>query len=95
MISGSFSAGTSSCKPDNSDVTSGGNMSTRMLRNWPSLVRTPPIWIASWRNLSAVTGDRARPDRRAILRMPGRCPRMTSHQMTDMKTPAKNRTMRR
>ena len=37
------SGGTSSWSPESSWVISGGRMSTRVERNWPSLMRTPPI----------------------------------------------------
>ncbi len=43
------SGGTSSWSPASSLVISGGRMSTRVERNWPSLISTPPISAASAR----------------------------------------------
>ena len=45
----SGAGGTSSWRPDSSRVISVGRRSTRMERNWPSLISTPPISTASAR----------------------------------------------
>ena len=48
------SGGTSSCKPESSLVIASGSTSTRLERNWPTFIITPPISIAKVRNLEAL-----------------------------------------
>ena len=92
-MAANFSAGTSSCSPDNSAVISGGSTSNRADMNWPTLIIKPPIEMASARNRTAVRRFRALRVRFESLRSPSR-PKTTSHQMKPAVTRAKNNTMR-
>ena len=92
--SAALMAGTSSCNPCNSWVISGGSTSTRALRNCPSLMSTPPIWMARWRKFRAIWRNRRGRLRRMAWPTKGMRPRVISTKASWRIMAAKKRTMR-
>ena len=78
-ISGKGTGGTRSWRPASSRVISTGSTSTRVLRNWPSLISTPPSSTARSRKSRAWSAQRTRGSGRR-RRSTGIRPRTRSYQ---------------